>query len=92
MKSLKNKHILFKLIIFIFAFAYLVAYQFPGVPEKVRAVVGTLNIQGNATNICTLVAYTGGSGTVSCPAGFYTWSAVGLTSGHMMCCRVNNPI
>jgi hypothetical protein len=52
---------------------------------------GTLTVTGNA-NTCNLVAYTSGSGTVSCPAGFYTWSGVGLTSGYMLCCKVSNPI
>lgn len=43
-------------------------------------------------NICTLVSYTGGSGTTSCPAGYYTYSGVGLSSGQLLCCKVSNPI
>ncbi|HOF50075.1 MAG TPA: hypothetical protein PLH22_00045 [Candidatus Colwellbacteria bacterium] len=52
---------------------------------------GTLTVTGNA-NICNLVSYTGGGGSTQCPAGFYTWSGVALTSGYMLCCKVSNPI
>jgi len=49
-------------------------------------VVGGLNITGN-TNICTLVAYTGGVAS-SCPSGYFTSSAVvGPASGHVLCCK-----
>ncbi|HOF50591.1 MAG TPA: hypothetical protein PLH22_02865 [Candidatus Colwellbacteria bacterium] len=52
---------------------------------------GALTVTGNA-NICNLVSYTGGGGSTQCPAGFYTWSGVALTSGYMLCCKVSNPI
>ena len=49
-------------------------------------VAGDLNITGN-TNICSLVAYTGGVPS-SCPNGYYTSSAiVGPASGHVLCCK-----
>ena len=49
-------------------------------------VVGGLNITGN-TNICSLVAYTGGVAS-SCPSGYFTSSAVvGPASGHVLCCK-----
>ncbi|MCX6737247.1 MAG: hypothetical protein NTX26_00685 [Candidatus Parcubacteria bacterium] len=60
-------------------------------PTHKLDVAGDLYITGN-TNICTLVAYTGGSGTTYCPTGYYTWSAVGLTDGYMLCCKVSNPV
>jgi len=52
---------------------------------------GTLTVTGNS-NTCNMVSYTGGGGTTQCPAGFYTWSGVALTSGYMLCCKVSNPI
>ncbi|HNW96538.1 MAG TPA: hypothetical protein PK547_00210 [Candidatus Paceibacterota bacterium] len=60
-------------------------------PTHKLDVSGDLYITGN-TNLCTLVAYTNGSGTTTCPAGYYTWSAVGQTNGYMLCCKVSNPI
>ncbi len=55
------------------------------------SIDGTLTVTGIA-NICNLVAYTSGSGSTSCPAGFYTWSGMGLTAGQLLCCKVSNPI
>jgi len=60
-------------------------------PSSKLTVEGTFSVSGNA-NICNLVSYTGGGGTTQCPAGFYTWSGVALTSGYMLCCKVSNPI
>ena len=55
-------------------------------------VGGTLTVTGNA-NICELQTYTAGSGTVTCTAGYYTWSGVAnAAGGQMLCCKVNNPI
>lgn len=55
------------------------------------SVTGTLTVSGNS-NTCQLVQFTGSSGTTNCPAGYYTWSGVGLTTGQLLCCKVSNPI
>jgi hypothetical protein len=60
-------------------------------PSSKLTVSGDFAVTGNA-NTCNLVSYTGGGGTTQCPAGFYTWSGVALTSGYMLCCKVSNPI
>lgn len=60
-------------------------------PTLTGGTDGSFNISGN-TNICNLKAYTGGSGTVQCDVGFYTYSGVGLPTGQILCCKVSNPL
>jgi len=52
---------------------------------------GALTVTGNS-NICTLVSYTSSSGVTNCPSGYYVWPSQALTSGTMLCCKVNNPL